>query len=219
MPRLLFEKTDNAVWMSHLDLMRLFQRAFKRAGLQLKHTQGFSPRPLVSIALPLSVGVESCCELLDFELDGQLLPYEQIQNALNNTLISGVQIKSVYDSTRHIKELTFLSCTLTLEYDNGVPDGAQTAISQLFASDTLMVEKRTKNGMTMQNIIPMIRTLAVSTPEPNALVVTACISCQNPTLNPAQLIAAIQTNLPQYQPDFTKIRREEIYDSDHSVFR
>ena len=53
MPRLQFEKTGSAVWMSHLDLMRLFQRAFKRADLPLKHTQGYNPRPSVSIALPL----------------------------------------------------------------------------------------------------------------------------------------------------------------------
>ena len=50
MPRALFEKTGNAVWISHLDLMRLFQRAFKRAGLPLTHTQGYNPRPSVSIA-------------------------------------------------------------------------------------------------------------------------------------------------------------------------
>ena len=62
MPRLCFEKTGNAVWISHLDLMRVFQRAFKRAGLPLTHTQGFNPRPSVSIALPLSVGIESVCE-------------------------------------------------------------------------------------------------------------------------------------------------------------
>ena len=58
MIRLLFEKTGNAVWISHLDLMRLFQRSFQRAGLPLTHTHGFNPRPSVSIALPMSVGVE-----------------------------------------------------------------------------------------------------------------------------------------------------------------
>ena len=77
MPRVLFEKTGNAVWISHLDLMRLFQRAFKRAGLPLTHTKGFNPRPSVSIALPLSVGVESACELLDFELDGEQFSCEE----------------------------------------------------------------------------------------------------------------------------------------------
>ena len=69
MPRLLFEKTGNAIFISHLDLMRLFQRAFQRSGLPLTHTQGFNPRASVSIALPLSLGVESRCELLDFDLE------------------------------------------------------------------------------------------------------------------------------------------------------
>ena len=49
MPRALFEKTGNARYISHLDLMRVFQRAFKRAGLPLTHTQGFNPRASVSI--------------------------------------------------------------------------------------------------------------------------------------------------------------------------
>ena len=50
MPRLLFEKKGNAIWISHLDLMRVFQRSFKRAGLPLTHTKGFNPRPWASKA-------------------------------------------------------------------------------------------------------------------------------------------------------------------------
>ena len=88
MPRALFEKAGNARYISHLDLMRVFQRAFKRAGLPLTHTQGFNPRPSVSIALPLSLGVESQCELLDFELER---PYAcaEIREKLNAALIDG----------------------------------------------------------------------------------------------------------------------------------
>ena len=219
MPRMLFEKKGNAIWMSHLDLMRLFQRAFKRAGLSLRHTQGFSPRPLVSIALPLSVGIESHCELLDFELEGVTPAYEQIMQKLNDTLVAGVQIKMVYDSTHQIKDISYLSCEVILEYDSGVPKDAEVAIMQLFASDTLIVKKRTKNGMTTQNIVPMIHKLDVKKVNFNTLVMSACISCQNPALNPMQLTTAIQTYLPQYQSDFVKIRREEIYDSNMSVFR
>ena len=94
MPRLLFEKTGSAVWMSHLDLMRLFQRAFKRGDLPLKHTQGYNPRPSVSIALPLSVGVESVCELLDFDLDGVSVPCDEITERLNRSLVDGVVVYS-----------------------------------------------------------------------------------------------------------------------------
>ena len=88
MNRLLFTKTGEAVWMSHLDLMRLFQRAFKRAGLHLTHTQGFNPRPSVSIALPLSLGMESRCELLDFELDGDEVTFKEIAERLNHAPLS-----------------------------------------------------------------------------------------------------------------------------------
>ena len=50
MNRLLFEKTGDAVYLSHLDLMRVFQRAFKRADIMIWHSQGFSPRAYVSIS-------------------------------------------------------------------------------------------------------------------------------------------------------------------------
>ena len=95
MPRILFEKKGNAVWISHLDLMRLFQRAFKRAGLPLTHTQGFNQRPSVSIALPLSVGVESVCELLDFELDGEDVACDEIRRRLNENLVEGIRVLAV----------------------------------------------------------------------------------------------------------------------------
>ena len=61
--RLRFEKTGRAVYISHLDLMATMQRAFSRAGLELKYSEGFNPHPLISILLPLSVGTASVCEL------------------------------------------------------------------------------------------------------------------------------------------------------------
>ena len=95
MARLLFEKTGSAVWISHLDLMRLFQRAFKRAGFPLTHTQGYNPRPSVSIALPLSVGTQSHCELLDFELEGGIGDVEFLREKLNRALVSGVRVLDI----------------------------------------------------------------------------------------------------------------------------
>ena len=65
--RLLFVKEAQASYISHLDLMRTFHRVFPRAGLSLRHSNGFHPHPLLSIVLPLPVGQESDCELLDFE--------------------------------------------------------------------------------------------------------------------------------------------------------
>ena len=159
MPRALFEKTGNAVWISHLDLMRLFQRSFKRAGLLLTHTQGFNPRPSVSIALPLSVGIDSRCELLDFDLEGDKVPNEEILHLLNDNLVSGVKILSVYDDFSKIKNLAYLDCILSMEYDAGIPENAESALQEFFAREEVIVEKRTKNGPKPENIIPLIRSI------------------------------------------------------------
>lgn len=219
MPRLLFEKTGSAVWMSHLDLMRLFQRAFKRANLPLKHTQGYNPRPSVSIALPLSVGVDSVCELLDFDLDGVSVPCDEITERLNQALVSGVAVRKTYEGGRKLRDLALLDCKITMEYDRGVPADAETAIGGLFSRESVMVSKKTKNGIQDQDIIPMIRNLVIAQTDANILELNARICCQNPTLNPAQIVAAIQLYLPDYVPDFTKCSRLEIMDVQEVIFR
>ena len=218
MPRALFEKSGNAVWISHLDLMRLFQRAFKRARLPLTHTQGFNPRPSVSTALPLSVGVESGCELLDFDLDGVSVPCDEIKDRLNSALVDGVRVLAVYENGAKIKHLALLRSVVTLEYDNGVPDQAAEQIRQLFSRDTLMVEKKSKNGITQQDLIPMLRSVSVTASE-NEVTIEVLACCQNPTLNPMQLHLAVANYLPSLTPDFAKCRRVEIYDSNDNVFR
>lgn len=219
MPRALFEKTGNAVYISHLDLMRLFQRAFKRAGLPLTHTQGFNPRPSVSIALPLSLGVESRCELLDFELEGDKLSNEEILSRLNAVLVSGVKVLAVYNDASKLKNLSLLRCIITLEYDDGIPEQACAQIQALFSQPEVIVEKKGKNGISQQNIIPMIRSIAVAPAGEREVILNALICCQNPTLNPMQLTAAIAKYLPELTPDFVRCCREEIYDSNESIFR
>ena len=219
MRRILFEKTGNGIYISHLDLMRLYQRAFKRAGLNLKHTQGFSPRAMVSIALPLSVGVESCCEILDYELVDQELPFEEIKDRLNRALPAGVRVLDAYDSPRKPKELTHLDVAIRLEYDNGVPAGTGDAIRELFARDSVIVTKRGKNGPVDQDIIPMISQLAITAISDQELELTARVCAQNPSLNPQQLVTAIETNLPGHMPDFTRIFRREVLDSQGNIFR
>ena len=218
MPRALFEKVGSARFISHLDLMRLFQRAFKRAGLPLTHTQGFNPRPSVSIALPLSLGAESHCELLDFDLESPV-PLEDIRNRLNAALINGIRVREVYDNGAKIKYLALLQSRLTLEYDGGIPAGAEAAIGQLFAREALVLEKKNRNGVTQQDIIPMIRNLEISRISEGELRLDVLHCCQNPSLNPMQLGAAIEKYLPELTPDYIRVCREEIYTEDKTVFR
>lgn len=219
MLRLMFSKTGNAIWISHLDTMRLFQRAFKRSGFHLKHTQGFNPRPSVSIALPLSVGVESLCELLDFELEDTGITCSDILEKLNNNLVDGIRVIEVYEDGAKLKYLKYLQCEIDLAYDHGVPEQAMASINELFQKQELWMEKKGKNAITTQNIIPLICNINTSVLHERALQIKAVICCQDPSLNPMQLSSAISKYLPEYAPDFVMCRRCELLNIENQIFR
>lgn len=219
MPRLLFEKAGNAVWISHLDLMRLFQRAFKRANLPLKHTQGYNPKPSVSIALPLSVGTQSCCELLDFDLDNDFSQWDKLPEILNPVLSEGVRVFRAYSDGRKIRDLTLMRSVITMQYDNGVPENAKQEIRSLLNRAEVKVIKKTKSGDQDQDILPMIKSFELREGESNTLEIELLHCCQNPTLNPMQIPAAIKEYIPEYLPDHCKFSRVEIYDNNETVFR
>lgn len=81
-------------YISHLDLMRLFMRAFRRADLPLKMTEGFSPHPKFSIKRALKLGVESDNEEAALALK-EPIDSEGFRNRLQKQLPSGIEIKSV----------------------------------------------------------------------------------------------------------------------------
>ena len=211
MSRLLFEKTGDSIYISHLDLMRVFQRAFRRAGLLLRHSQGFTPRAIVSIALPLSVGVESVCELLDFELEQGSATAE----GLNAVLPAGIRVREVYEGGRKIKELTHLRARVTLEYDGEAPEAS--AVEALFRGESLVLEKQSKKGTAQVDILPMVQDLTVARPDGHTLVLEAVICAQNPSLNPMLLAQAVE--IYAAKPDFAAARRLEVLDAQGNVFR
>ena len=89
--RLLFVKEGTAAYISHLDLLRTVQRAFPRTELEIKHSQGFHPHPIISIVLPLPVAQSSDCELLDFEVT-QDTDGSGIAEKLNEGLPEGLRV-------------------------------------------------------------------------------------------------------------------------------
>ena len=91
--RVKFSKKDEMKYISHLDLMRLFQRAFRRADIPIKYSQGFNPHPKFSLATALSIGVTSDGEYMDVELENDIDRDEFIKR-LNDVLPKGVKILS-----------------------------------------------------------------------------------------------------------------------------
>lgn len=219
MNRLLFEKTGEAVYLSHLDLMRVFQRAFKRADILIWHSQGFSPRAYVSIALPLPVGMKSGCEILDFEIEDGAVELPALPARLNAVLPDGIRVLDAYESGRKIKELALLKVSVTLEYDRGVPQGAQKKLAALFARRELSVIKHSKKGDKELDIRPLIHALSIAQAGEKELRIEATVSAQNPGLNPQLLTQAIESYLPECSPDFSHSARLEVLDAQGNVFR
>ena len=216
--RLLFIKEAQAAYISHLDLMRTFQRCFPRTELEIKHTQGYHPHPIISIVLPLPVGQSSECELLDFEVTQQS-DGSGIAEKLNTGMPAGIRVLECYEVTRPVRELYALQADVTLEYDNGVPAGAVEAINKLLHRESLIIEKRTKRKELAEvDIAPMILDAVVTEGE-NALYIDLKVQAQNPGLNPQLIEKAIARELPELMPDFIRVRRKRILDAEEKDFR
>ena len=137
--RLLFVKEGTAAYISHLDLLRTVQRAFPRTELEIKHSQGFHPHPIISIVLPLPVAQSSDCELLDFEVT-QDTDGSGIAEKLNEGLPEGLRVLDCYEAKRPVRELAYLQADMEMEYDHGVPEGAAEALTELFHRPELLIE-------------------------------------------------------------------------------
>lgn len=218
--RLLFRKEGRGVYISHLDLMALFQRAFLRAGIDIWQTQGFNRHSFVSIALPLSVGYTSSCELLEFALEGDI-PMEEVPRRLNATLPEGIVVERCYESEVHLKHIAAIQWTVKLEYDNGVPEGVLPALEAFLRQESCVIRKpskKAKRGYTEIDLIPMVYRWEAEQ-EAGAVTLHLRLMAQNPGLNPAVLLNALYEQYPGIQPDFARFHRCEIYGEDGGVFR
>ena len=215
--RLRFAKEGRAVYLSHLDLMRTLQRAFLRAELPLKYSEGFNPHPQISILLPMGLGQASTCELMDFRLteDSAL---SELPRRLTGAMPEGLRALEVYADGRKGAELKWLRVTGRLEYDAGGLAEKREAVEALLQSPSLVIEKKTKRGIGESDIAPAIREARVSDCG-EALRLDAVLSAQEPTLSPEHLIAALRQHVPELAPDFWSFTRREGYDAGMRTFR
>ena len=96
--RIRFSRGDELKYISHLDLMRLWERAFRRAGLAIAYSEGFNPRPRISLAAPLAIGVTSEGELMDVFLSRRASLLSFAKRA-RDELPGGMDILEVHEVT------------------------------------------------------------------------------------------------------------------------
>ena len=215
--RLRFEKTGRAVYISHLDLMHTMQRAFSRAGYSLKYSEGFNPHPQISIALPLSVGTGSLCELMDFRLKEEP-ELSALPEKLTAVMPEGIRVLEVYEPERKTALLKWLAVDGFFAYDSRDKEDMARKLAAFFSRDALVITKKTKRGMGESDIRPGIRDLSF-VPSEGGVTVRALVSAQEPTINPELMAEALRQLEAEIAPDFARFTRIETYDADMRIFR
>lgn len=215
--RMCFSKTGRAVYISHLDLMRTITRAFLRAECRLKYSEGFNPHPNISIALPLSVGCESMCEIMDFKMLEDM-PCDEIKSRLSTQLPEGIEVIEVYEPERKVKEIKWLRVSGVFEYDERDATVMAEKLNEFYSADSVVITKKTKRGVGQSDIRPAIKEISFWQSGSDVQML-AVISAQEPTLNPELIADALRQLAPDIAPDFAKFKRLEIFDENMEHFR
>lgn len=160
--RLVYTKTDYMKFLGHLELMKFFERAFRRLALPLKFTEGFNPHPRMTFGGPLSVGVGSLYEVMEVEIDHPV-NYDDFVARFNATAPQGLAITHYYlvgKSQSLMSALALATYQVTLERR---PDQASFDLDARYeANEAIILRKKNKKHRWVdKDLKPFVKSLAV----------------------------------------------------------
>ena len=164
--RLRFSKHGMMRYIGHLDIMRYFQKAMRRAEIPIKYSEGFSPHKIMSFSAPLGLGLESDAEYVDIVLTEETADPEDIMRRLNAVMCPGIAILNAVRISDTAKKS--MAVVESAEYDVFWPDGTdreqlRAAAEALMNRDMIPEERPSgKTGeLKTRNIRPLIYRLEV----------------------------------------------------------
>lgn len=144
--RMRFAKTGRARYISHLDLIRCFQRAVCRAKLPAAYSEGFHPHMQTSFATTLPLGFFSTAEQMDLELTEEL-PCDAVMERLNAVLPEGIRILEAWKGMLAFKKLAYANYTVQIPSESS--GELYDSFCVFAAQPEILTEKRTKKGGTV----------------------------------------------------------------------
>jgi len=160
--RFRFERGEELKFIGHLDILRLFERAFKRSGLPVAHSQGFNPRPQIIFAQPMPLGLTSSGEFADVEINGEYDPAEFMRK-LNSSLPSGLQLLEARERINKTNLMGIIEAArynITFSFEEQRISNINTLVEKILSEETINVTKKTKSGEKEINIRPLIYELS-----------------------------------------------------------
>lgn len=154
--RVYFDKYGEMKFISHLDLLRFFERLFNKAEIPVKYSEGFHPRPKMSFGSPISLGTEAYNEIMDFETDAEI-SNEEVVKRLNESTVLGFKVNKVEEVPRKSSIMEeFTNMLYTVEGSQEDVD----KLEELFNRNEIL-EVREKKGKTVtRNLKERLKTFS-----------------------------------------------------------
>jgi len=215
--RLKFTKGNEVKYISHLDLMRVFQRAIRRTGVPVSFSAGFNPHQEISFGAPLSLGITSNAEYVDIKLAKVMEP-EEIKQRLNASLPEGIRIldgvelgdspKSAMSVVSHARYM------ISFNLEDVLPGVIDKSIEAFMTKDSIKIMKeQPKKGFELKeiDIRPMIISMKLHESKGSVHIIECLLlSGSRGNLKPELLMSAFR-EYTGYSIEGIRINREEVY--------
>lgn len=212
MYRVTYSKEGLIKFISHLDLIRLWQRALRRAGVKVEMSKGFSPHPRISFGPPLPLGIAGNAELMDVAVvDGEMLMVERLQSALP----CGIRVREVHPVLEAGPSLCAMidRATYEVEFD---PCHAREAVSRFASareSASLVARRVSEHGERVRDVKPLVEEIRVGEIDNGKVRVQFTVKVgDRGNLNPHELLEAV-LGWPAEQVKTLPITRTALFSS------
>ncbi|CEH33120.1 TIGR03936 family radical SAM-associated protein [Romboutsia lituseburensis] len=213
-----FNKEGDMIYISHLDLQQLLQRAFRRAEIELVHSQGYNPHPKISYGNALALGTESQGEYVDVEIEDDLSVEEYLKR-MNEQLPKGIEFITAMEITKQTPSLAstieFGEYIYTIELEKPLTkEFIKSKILDFMSQDEIIITKKNKKGKLVESDIrPMIRQFDILDLTEDTLTIEAMIATgSKANLNNSVFIPKILEMLDiEMDPLDVDILRRDLY--------
>ena len=210
--RIKFSKQGVMRFIGHLDIMRYFQKAMRRAHIDIAFTEGFSPHMIMSFAAPLGVGLTSDGEYMDIEIRTPVSSEDAIRQ-LNEVMVEGMKVLS-FRQIEEGKAGKAMSLVAAADYTVSCrpgyePEGDwQSKLEEFIQKDSILVLKKTKKSEVETDIRPMIYQLSVKDDKVHMTLATGSAANLKPEL---VMSAFLKSEGLDLDPFALSVNRDEVY--------
>ena len=223
--RIKFRKWGSMKFIGHLDMMRYFQKVMRRADVDIRYSEGFSPHQIMSFAAPLGVGITSDGEYFDIEVHSTKASAEMIAD-LNATMVDGVEITGYVELPENAKPAMSIvsAADYVLSYKEGYEsplpiDEWKVKVDELFTSqDTFTIMKKTKKSEREIDLKPLVYAFDVIEQEgrPAFYVYVSTGSVDN--IKPELILMSLYQKMGMEYNEFAiAIHRKDVYAMDEKT--